>query len=54
MSYDQVVGASGGDDACSGVVVTTGGSFLGGGIRTSAGVVSSVGAIGAEDAGRSG
>ena len=54
MSYDQTVGASGGDDVFSGVVVTVGGSSWGGGIRTFSGVVSLVGAIGAEDAGKSG
>ena len=54
MSYGQVVGASGGDDASYGIAVTMGGSSWGGGIRTSAGVVSSIGVIGAKDAGRSG
>ena len=54
MSYDQTVGVSGGDDAPSGVAVTVEDSSRGGGIRTFAGVVPSVGAIGAEDAGRSG
>ena len=54
MSYDQVVGASGGDDASSSVAVIVEGSSLGGGIQTFAGVVSSTGATGSDDVGRSG
>ena len=54
MSYDQTVGASGGDDAPSGVAVTMEDSSWGGGIRTFAGVVPSVGATDAKDVGRSG
>ena len=54
MSYYQVMGASGGDDASLGVAVTVGGSSWGGGIWTSTGVVPLAGVIGAEDGGRSG
>ena len=54
MSYDQTVRASSGDDAFSGIAVTVEGSSWSGGIRPSASVVSSVGAIDTKDVGRSG